>query len=599
MKVLELFAGTRSIGRAFERKGHEVFSVEWDRKHPDIDLYIDIGKLTSAEILEKFGKPDVVWMSPDCFVAKTPVWTDVGYKNIEDLAIGDLVLTHNGNYKRVTATIRKESNSNRRIKISGCLDLVCTSNHPFYARKKALCYPRIDGKRTHRIKMLEPEWVKAEDLTTDYRVGIPINRNAIIPAWNGYFNKKYRIYENKISEKLGNADFWWIVGRYFADGCLSMEKRTVELCCGKKRDSKVSDHLIAAGIKYTVNEKQTSRAYLLCSTELCLFLSRYGKGAKNKKLMKEILDLPVELLRNFIDGYLSGDGHLDSASSGPSKVWTFSSISKDLVQGMQMALLKAYGRYGSIIYRAAEKQKGMIEGRKVNVNDSWSCSFRQEGIEKRLQYVVEDGIAWVNVRKNEPEPGISDVFCVSVEDDESFTANNVAVHNCTSFSVAAISHHRNGIEPKTDYAKFCDAVDAHCMDLLRELKPTYYFIENPAGMFQHMPYLKKFLDETGGRKHLLCYCKYSDPWTDENGVLHMPRKKPTHIFTNHPNPRFIPPCKNGDPCHEKAPRGSRTGTQGLKNAVERSRIPDRLCDHIVEICESVPEPEGIDAFIEK
>ena len=61
--------------------------------------------------------------------------------------------------------------------------------------------------------------------------------------------------------------------------------------------------------------------------------------------------------------------------------------------------------------------------------------------------------------------------------------------------------------------------------------------------------------------------------------------KPTDIRTNHPDPQFKPPCKNGDPCHEKAPRGSRTGTQGLSNSKEKARIPQLLCEHIVDICE--------------
>lgn len=145
--------------------------------------------------------------------------------------------------------------------------------------------------------------------------------------------------------------------------------------------------------------------------------------------------------------------------------------------------------------------------------------------------------------------------------------------DCTSYSIAAISHHRkkeeNGnLAPVSDYAKFCDNVNQNVLRLIQELNPKYWFIENPRGGMRKMNFMK------GLPRYTITYCQYGDT-----------RMKPTDIWTNHPNPQFKPPCHNGDSCHVRAPRGAKTGTQGLKGSVERSRIPHLFCKHIVEICE--------------
>ena len=145
--------------------------------------------------------------------------------------------------------------------------------------------------------------------------------------------------------------------------------------------------------------------------------------------------------------------------------------------------------------------------------------------------------------------------------------------DCSSYSIAAISHHRkreeNGnLAPVSEYAKFCDRVNKHTMNLIMTLSPKYWFIENPRGGMRKMDFMH------GLPRYTVTYCQYGDT-----------RMKPTDIWTNHPDPKFKPMCKNGDPCHEKAPRGSRTGTQGFKGSKERSVIPAELCRHIVKICE--------------
>ena len=145
--------------------------------------------------------------------------------------------------------------------------------------------------------------------------------------------------------------------------------------------------------------------------------------------------------------------------------------------------------------------------------------------------------------------------------------------DCSSYSIAAISHHRkreeNGnLAPVSEYAKFCDRVNQHTLNLIMTLSPKYWFIENPRGGMRKMDFMH------GLPRYTVTYCQYGDT-----------RMKPTDIWTNHPDPKFKPMCKNGDPCHEKAPRGSRTGTQGLNGSKERSVIPVELCRHIVKICE--------------
>lgn len=148
--------------------------------------------------------------------------------------------------------------------------------------------------------------------------------------------------------------------------------------------------------------------------------------------------------------------------------------------------------------------------------------------------------------------------------------------DCTTYSIAGHRSHRVKNEetgecvPVSEYAVFCDAVNRHVIELIEAIRPKVYFIENPMGMFRKMRFIQ------GIPRYTVTYCQYDYPFM-----------KPTDIFTNHPNPKFKPPCKNGSPCHVPSPRGSQQGMTAIRSKSERARIPKALCEHIVDICEEV------------
>ena len=148
---------------------------------------------------------------------------------------------------------------------------------------------------------------------------------------------------------------------------------------------------------------------------------------------------------------------------------------------------------------------------------------------------------------------------------------------CTYFSVASIGHHWNkNHTPKTEQAELGIKIVKKTIEIIKyfQLNPAIgnpnlkYYIENPRGKLRKL----NLLDKVPFRR-TVWYCQYGDK-----------RAKPTDIWTNDFNWIPRPVCKNGNPnCHhEPAPRGSKTGTQGLKGNYERSIVPDELCREILE-----------------
>ena len=149
---------------------------------------------------------------------------------------------------------------------------------------------------------------------------------------------------------------------------------------------------------------------------------------------------------------------------------------------------------------------------------------------------------------------------------------------CQAFSVACIG--RNWVKgtpftPKTESAELGIKIAKRTLEIieyLQFLNPNLiYYIENPRGKLRKAPFMEAlpFI-------HTITYCQYGDT-----------RMKPTDIWTNNRgwNPRKA--CKNGSPCHVSAPRGSQTGTQGLKGDYERSKVPHEVC---LEVLNAYPQP---------
>lgn len=178
---------------------------------------------------------------------------------------------------------------------------------------------------------------------------------------------------------------------------------------------------------------------------------------------------------------------------------------------------------------------------------------------------------------------VGDILTIPIEKWVEYAPDVIhASPPCTAFSVASIGHHWRGGHrayiPKTDEALLGLALLRRTIEIIEAVKPKVWYIENPRGLMRKMPETLVLPRKT------IWYCRYGDS-----------RAKPTDIWTNNNLWSPLPMCHNGNErCrHERAPRGAKTGTQGLKNAHVRAIIPRALCMEMMASaieCIDTPKP---------
>ena len=423
MKFLDICSGIGGFRLGFERAGHECvgfieidkyarksYEAMYDTKN-EWTAY-DVTKVSSEEIPYAdcwcFGFP--------CFPRGTKITTEKGLKNIEDIITGERVLTHENRFKKVLSTMSRKTNEIYTLTIQGAIDTKVTSEHPYLVYKDE-----------------NTEWVKVKDLKKGDMVGFPVNTKSEIPQWGGVDYKRGKNTHTLNSLDFGSKDFWWIVGYYMADGWYRITKRkgatdnyriVISGDDNKIERFKEKNNMFDA----TISKEGTANKIHIVNKELTCYLMQFGKGAKNKHLTSDILNLPNDLLSAFLDGYFENDGCIIG------NLRKASTVSKELALGIQACVHKVERKLCTI-YHSVPPEFCTIESRVVHQSEVYDIRYPVIN-KKETKWFYKDNYIWTPVKSKIIINTDVEVYNFEVEGDNSYVANNIAVHNCQDISIA-------------------------------------------------------------------------------------------------------------------------------------------------------------------
>ena len=400
MKYVSIFSGIEAATVAWQPLGWEPLafseidpfpSTVLQHHYPDIP---NLGDITKIDWNPYKGQADLVVGGSPCFPAGTLILTSEHLKPIEEIKVGDMVLTHRNRWRRVTATGSKIADT-IVLRGNGVSSLECTPNHPFYART------RVHRESGYGYEYKQ-EWIPATDM----------------------------------------------VGRQW----LNMNAATEPLPVPALPDgvSLTEPFLRLIGTWLSLGQSSSLPAFRFDSRSINRWVMKQF-GGKEKHIPSWVYGLSENLRISLLEGYFQ---RMDSVR------YAQPCSGMQLLVGMKI-LAAGAGYRSSILYE---------ENPSIHSTGTYRIKFNTSPIDS--DDFDDDGY-WGRV--NEKTVGRSNVlvYNLEVEDDHSYVAAGIAVHNCQSFSVAG----------KREGLAGASGLMFEYIRAVRELRPRWFVWENVPGAF--------------------------------------------------------------------------------------------------------------------
>lgn len=444
-KCASFFAGVGGIDLGFEETGafQTVYANEFDPSpvktyEANFNIKVDNRDIKEVEPdeIEDF---DVMLAGFPCLTGDTLILTDKGYKELIDIKPGENVISFDGTLNKVKGFMMQGIQDVYTIKADGIYDIQATANHRFAVRQY------IKNDQLSQIQRLSrATWKKTEQIIPGrdkydnyYFLGVPVNTESkmpLAPSW--------------LHQYIYDEDLWFIIGKWCKSGTLNdgrLRESVASISCNKK-ESKYLGPKIIKYFAHSLSKDMPYYTYKINSGIFADFLSQFKNG-----ITKDIIDLPVNLLKAFIDGF---------TMQKDSDVKIFSEDLKLLME-FSHCVHKVYHApcHISIIEKTKNRAKYMLTFQKKESN------------------FYEDNYLWFPIISIKPS-GTKPVYDVEIEKTNTFIANGCITHNCQAFSIAG---YRQGFED----TKGRGELFFELVRILKSKKPRVAFFENVKNLVSH------------------------------------------------------------------------------------------------------------------